>query len=121
MAEAIALDLLPRTDYNGAQLGRENAVNSERTLRGSECTRRDRRRGFILNDSSYSANAGKPTPIRDWWEGKHPTSFGEWDWDMARYVIDRHSRGINVALVGRGGSRAIDGSANRVRGQRARE
>ena len=30
-----------------------------------------------LNDSSYSANAGRPTPTRDWWEGKDPISFGD--------------------------------------------
>jgi prepilin-type N-terminal cleavage/methylation domain-containing protein len=61
---------------------------------------------YSLNDSSYSVNAGKPTPVRDWWESKDPIGFAEWDWDMARYVIDRHGRGINVALM--------DGSSQKV-------
>jgi len=62
---------------------------------------------FSLNDRSFSANAGQPTPTRDWWETKDPINFGDWDWDMGRYTIDRHSGGINLAIM--------DGSSQKVR------
>ncbi len=53
-----------------------------------------------------SPNGGKPTPTRDWWEQKNPNEPGDWDWDMARLTIDRHGRGINLALM--------DGAARKV-------
>ncbi len=55
---------------------------------------------------STSANGGDPTPTRDWWEQKNPDEPGDWDWDMARLTIDRHNRGINMALM--------DGAARKV-------
>jgi len=60
---------------------------------------------FSLYDGSW-ANGGEPPPTRDWWESKDPINFGEWNWDMARYVIDRHSRAINASLM--------DGSTRKV-------
>ncbi|MGE5293877.1 MAG: type II secretion system protein [Solirubrobacterales bacterium] len=53
-----------------------------------------------------SSNGGRPTPTRDWWEQKNPDEPGDWDWDMARLTIDRHSRGINMTLM--------DGAARKV-------
>ncbi len=61
---------------------------------------------YSYKDTSFSANAGKPAPERDWWETKDPIGFGEWDWDMARYTLDRHSRGINLAFM--------DGSSRKI-------
>ena len=61
---------------------------------------------YSFKDASYSANAGKPAPDRDWWESKDPIQAGDWDWDMARYTLDRHSRGINLAFM--------DGSSRKI-------
>ena len=58
-----------------------------------------------LNDGQ-SANGGKPTPTRDWWETQDPINVGNWDWDMARVCLDRHGRGVNMVLM--------DGSARKV-------
>ncbi len=56
-------------------------------------------------DNSW-ANGGDPTPTEDWWERKNPDEPGDWNWDMARLTINRHSRGINVTFM--------DGSAGKV-------
>ncbi len=61
---------------------------------------------YSYKDTSFSANAGKPAPTREWWESKDPIGFGDWDWDMARYTLDRHSRGIHLTFM--------DGSARKI-------
>jgi prepilin-type N-terminal cleavage/methylation domain-containing protein/prepilin-type processing-associated H-X9-DG protein len=54
-------------------------------------------------DLPSSGHGGKPAPSRDWNE-THPK---EWEWDMARFVMDRHNRNINLSFV--------DGSARAVK------
>ena len=46
---------------------------------------------------------GEPSPSRDWNE-KHPK---EWQYDMARFCLDRHNRAINASFA--------DGSAHLVK------
>ena len=57
------------------------------------------------NDNSW-ANSGDPAPTEDWWERKDPITPGDWNWDMARLTINRHSRGINIAFM--------DGSSRKI-------
>ena len=49
-------------------------------------------------DSSW-LNGGDPTPTEDWWERKNPDEPGDWNWDMARLTINRHSRSINMTFM----------------------
>lgn len=53
----------------------------------------------ISPDDNSWANGGTPTPTRDWWEQKNRDEPGDWNWDMARLTIDRHSRGINLTFM----------------------
>ncbi len=54
-------------------------------------------------DLQSSGNGGKPPPSKDW-NKAHPE---QWDWDMARFVMDRHNRNINASFA--------DGSARAVK------
>jgi prepilin-type N-terminal cleavage/methylation domain-containing protein len=54
-------------------------------------------------DLQSGGNGGKPPPSKDW----NKTNPEQWDWDMARFVMDRHSRNINLSF--------IDGSARAVK------
>ena len=54
-------------------------------------------------DLQYPGNGGRPPTTRDW----NKTQAKQWDWDMARFVMDRHNRNINAAFV--------DGSARAVK------
>ena len=58
-----------------------------------------------IKDNSWP-NGGEPAPSEDWWEQQDPINFGHWGYDMARFTINRHSRGINVTFM--------DGSARKV-------
>lgn len=58
----------------------------------------------ISTEDNSWANGASPTPTQDWWERKKPDEPGDWNWDMARLAIDRHSRGINLTcMTGRPG------------------
>lgn len=46
-------------------------------------------------DLPSASNSGKPPRTRDW-NKSNPKS---WDWDMARFVMDRHNRSINLSFV----------------------
>jgi prepilin-type N-terminal cleavage/methylation domain-containing protein/prepilin-type processing-associated H-X9-DG protein len=54
-------------------------------------------------DLASPGNGGKPPRTREW----NKTNPKQWDWDMARFVMDRHNRQVNVAFV--------DGSARGVK------
>jgi prepilin-type N-terminal cleavage/methylation domain-containing protein len=60
----------------------------------------------ISTEDNSWANGASPTPTREWWERKNPDEPGDWNWDMARLTIDRHSRGINLTCM--------DGSTRKV-------
>ncbi|HUV62772.1 MAG TPA: type II secretion system protein [Sedimentisphaerales bacterium] len=60
----------------------------------------------ISPGDSSRANSGDPAPAEDWWERKDPINPGDWNWDMARVTINRHSRGINMTFM--------DGSTRKV-------
>jgi prepilin-type N-terminal cleavage/methylation domain-containing protein/prepilin-type processing-associated H-X9-DG protein len=46
-------------------------------------------------DLASGGNGGKPPPTRDW----NKTNPMQWEWDMARFAMDRHNRAIIVAFV----------------------
>ena len=54
-------------------------------------------------DLQTAGNGGKPPPTRDW----NKTNSKQWDWDMARFVMERHGRSIQAAFA--------DGSARSVK------
>jgi prepilin-type processing-associated H-X9-DG protein len=54
-------------------------------------------------DLQSPGNGGKPPRSKDW----NKTSPKQWEWDMARFVLDRHNRAVTFSFV--------DGSARAVK------
>lgn len=54
-------------------------------------------------DLQSTGNGGKPPRTKDW----NKTNSKQWDWDMGRFVLDRHNRKVNLSFV--------DGSASGIK------
>ncbi|MEW6156857.1 MAG: type II secretion system protein [Verrucomicrobiota bacterium] len=54
-------------------------------------------------DFQSGMNGGRPAPSRDY----NKTNPQQWEWDMARFCMDRHAKGIQLGFA--------DGSASKVR------